>query len=106
MHVLPQIFFQDVTNQSDQYQWAHSLQRTCHLPQILAKKILVGIGQKLTKKIQKVDPPPYRPYRGGGHFEIRHFQDIVLLMTREIFRVDFYDISVENRQTKISCVTI
>ena len=35
------------------------------ISKILPKKILVGIAQKLTQKIQKVDPPLFGPKRGG-----------------------------------------
>jgi len=38
------------------------------ISKILPKKILVGIAQKLTQKIQKVDPPPFWAKKGGGCF--------------------------------------
>ena len=54
------------------------LKGTCRLLQILAKKSLVGIGQKLTEKIQKVRLPN-RAYMGVP-FEIVVFRNIVLVM--------------------------
>ena len=44
-----------------------------NIPKILPKKILVHVAQKLTQKIQKLDPPPpIGPIGGGGgvDFEI------------------------------------
>ena len=42
-----------------------------NIPKILPKKILVDVAQKLTQKIQKLDPPPIGPIGGGGvDFEI------------------------------------
>ena len=48
------------------------------ISKILPQKILVGIAQKLTQKIQKVDPPLLGPK--GGVFEIRPYLRFLLGM--------------------------